>query len=97
MRIYISGQITGLNLEVATKLFKDAQVKLEAKGHEVINPMDLPHKHGQTWREFMLEDIDALMGCQGIYMLENWRDSKGARIEHNIAVEMGLKIFYEIC
>ena len=97
MKIYISGQITGLDLTEATTLFKEAEIMLKNRLHEVINPMDLPHKHGQTWREFMLEDIDALMGCQGIYMLENWRDSKGARIEHNIAVEMGLKIFYEIC
>jgi hypothetical protein len=29
-------------------------------------------------------------------MLSNWQQSKGAKIEHSLAKEIGLKIFYDI-
>jgi hypothetical protein len=95
MKIYISGQITGLDIAEATKLFEDAETMLIEQGYKVINPMKLPHKHGQTWREYMVEDIDALMQCNSIFMLKNWGSSKGARIERMIASEMEFKIYYE--
>ena len=95
MRIYISGQITGLNLEVATKLFKDAQEKFEAKGYEVVNPMELPHNHAQTWGEYMLEDLAALLTCDSIYMLKDWQRSAGASIEYKFALKLELNFIFE--
>jgi hypothetical protein len=43
----------------------------------------------------MLEDIKNLFYCDSIFMLHNWVESKGARIEHFIATEMEIKIFYQ--
>lgn len=37
-----------------------------------------------------------LLQCKAIYMLQGWKDSKGARIEHYIATEIGIPITYEI-
>jgi hypothetical protein len=94
-KIYLSGKITGLNHEVALQKFKDAEISAKKHGIEVVNPMTLNHNHDKSWEAYMLEDIKYLFECDGIYMLENWTDSKGARIEHNIAKEMDLKIIYE--
>ena len=44
----------------------------------------------------MLKDIADLLQCNAIYMLQGWEDSKGARIEHYIATEIGMPIMYEI-
>jgi hypothetical protein len=44
----------------------------------------------------MKEDISALLTCDAIYLLKNWGDSRGARIERAIALELGIKIIYEI-
>ena len=43
----------------------------------------------------MKEDVKALCECDIIYMLSNWTDSKGAIIEHTIAMYLGLKVQYE--
>ncbi len=43
----------------------------------------------------MKEDVKALCECDVIYMLSNWTDSKGAIIEHTIAMYLGLKVQYE--
>ena len=43
----------------------------------------------------MEKDLSALLRCDGIYMLDNWGSSKGARIERAVAMELGLSIVYQ--
>jgi len=96
MKIYISGKITGLPIEEAKENFAKAEAILKEHGHEVINPMTLvPYSPELTWKDYMIKDIDALMDCEAITMLTNWGDSRGARIERAIAIEMGLLIKYQ--
>jgi len=93
MRIYISGKITGLNVDYAKQLFKNAQERIEATGCEAVNPFDIiPYSPELVWEDYMIADIRELFKCDAIYMLENWQGSKGARIEHAIAKEMDLLI-----
>lgn len=94
MKIYISGKITGLDLKDALANFEKAETELVAKGFEPINPMKkVSEQQGKTWKEYMLADIEILWDCEAIYMLDNWKDSKGARIELAIAKELDLEIF----
>lgn len=96
-RIYISGKITGLNSECAKSLFYGAEKFLETQGEmEVINPMRyIEFVDGWTWQQYMIEDIKLLFTCTDIFMLNNWKDSKGAKIEHSIAEILGLNIVYQ--
>ena len=96
-RIYISGKITGLSYELAFKNFQDTENMLRVIGYEdIINPMKLfPDDDGSlSWEEYMLKDIEELFNCTTIYMMDNWSDSRGARVEHKIAFEMGKEIIY---
>lgn len=43
----------------------------------------------------MQRDIAAIMASDALYMLTGWEKSEGARVEHALAVYLGLKIFYE--
>ena len=93
-KIYISGKISGIENE-APELFAKAERELQAKGFETVNPMKLNHQHDKSWHSYMKEDVKALCECDVIYMLSNWTDSKGAIIEHTIAMYLGLKVQYE--
>ena len=93
-RIYISGKISGIENE-ALELFAKAEKELQTKGFETVNPMTLNHAHDKSWRSYMKEDVKALCECDMIYMLSNWTDSKGAIIEHTIAMCLGLGVQYE--
>lgn len=94
-KIYVSGAISGLPIETAKANFQKAENHLKSLGYEVINPMNLPHLHGQTWNEFMREDLIAILDCQSIYMLVNFQESKGAKVEWNLAVQLDFEIVYE--
>jgi Asp-tRNA(Asn)/Glu-tRNA(Gln) amidotransferase A subunit family amidase len=94
-KIYISGKISGIE-DAAPQLFQAAEDMLLAQGFEVVNPMKLPHNHDKSWDSYMKEDIDAIRdGCTHIYMLKNWRDSRGARNEINEAMDLKLTIIFE--
>lgn len=94
--IYISGQITGLELKEAKANFDRAEVLLLEKGFNPLNPMKVnPPLSAKNWKEYMRDDIVQLFNCDAIYLLDNWQASKGARIEHFIAQEMGLMILTE--
>ena len=96
--IYIAGKITGLDPKEARMNFKNAQEYIESATEFFIvkNPMQINAKqNGHEWKDYMLKDIEVLFNCNAIYMLKNWKDSKGARIEHCIAIEMNKYILYQ--
>lgn len=90
MKVYISGQITGL--DNFAELFEQAEKGLQYLGHEVINPVKIEHNHDKTWRSYMKNDIKALCDCDAIFLLQNWSSSDGARLEYHIALRLGLQI-----
>jgi hypothetical protein len=91
---YISGPITGRPEKIYVPAFAKAKEKLKQAGYEPVNPLELPHLHDKTWSSYIGEDIKELLECNAIYMLPDWKESKGARIEHAIACELGLEIIY---
>lgn len=96
-KIYISGQITGLELAEAERIFSEAETLLTDAGHTVINPMKiLPYSPELTWKDYMKADIKVLVDCDAIYMLSNWPNSKGAKLEYDIAQGLGMTTLYQI-
>ena len=95
MKIYLSGKISGTDLDYVRRLFDKVATTLRALGHEVINPLCNGLSEIAPWEEHMAKDIIDLLQCEGIYMLQGWEDSQGARIEHAVAKELGKVVFYE--
>ena len=91
MKIYIAGKITGL--DNYKELFDKAEKELLAKGYKVMNPSILPDGFG--WGEYMKICLKMVEVCDEIYMLNNWKDSKGARTENSYAVGLCKKISYQ--
>lgn len=99
MKIYIAGKITGLVYEDALRAFAGAADELRRCGHEPVNPMaEIERILGgratkdPNWKACMSYVLPILMRCDAIYLLETWKDSKGARLEKHIAEELGMMI-----
>ncbi|MBK8468123.1 MAG: DUF4406 domain-containing protein [Chloracidobacterium sp.] len=84
MQIYLAGKITGLDEDVAFRLFESAEAFIVAKGHTPLNPMKLvDQKPGREYFEYLFDALQIMIfQGEGVYFLSNWRDSKGAHIEH---------------
>jgi len=97
-KVYISGKITGLPIEVAMDKFNKAVAGFELHGwgdENIINPMTLIHDHDLSWENYMRVDLIELLKCTHIYMLKDWHTSKGANIEYNLAKDLNLTIIFE--
>jgi hypothetical protein len=101
-RIYISGKISGERIQEAKLKFQIAQDNImcnlkEFKGKEItiINPTKLGLTFKDSWLKCMIISIWYLLECNSIYMLKDWRDSRGAKIEFWIAVVLNYKIILQ--
>jgi hypothetical protein len=92
MKVYISGPVTGTDDYV--ERFAVVEGRLREYGYEVVNPAvengSLPE--GTSWREYMGESLRLLCGCDAIFMMRNWLQSRGAKLEYTVATHVGLKI-----
>ena len=94
--VYISGKISGIDIEEAKKLFENAEEEVKKLGGVPINPMKIsPYDPNWTWEDYMENDLGALLRCEGIYMLNNWGGSRGSRIEYVVAKEMGIHVIFQ--
>lgn len=46
--------------------------------------------------KFIVGDLEMLCRCDSILMLKDWRESKGARLEHSCAESVGMPVFYQV-
>ena len=94
MRVYISGQISGV--DDYKNNFRDAGKFLLLEKHEVIDPTAfdgiLPKL---TYEEYMKFDLALLDLCDAIYMLKGWEKSLGANREYGYALAAGKHIMME--
>ena len=96
-RIYISGSMTGLP-NYNYPAFESAEFDLQNQypAIEVVNPARFFDGDTSLPRAtYLRKDVEELLTCDAIYMLKGWETSKGARLEHLIASELGLHIYYE--
>jgi len=88
-RIYISGPMSGLP-ELNFPAFHAAALTLRDRGWDVVNPAELNPCLDITWAAAMKVDIAALVTCDAIFLLPGWKKSKGASLEHRIAVDLSM-------
>ena len=106
MRVYISGKIGEEVLSEATRQkFAKAEAYLREWDFEVFNPTtsglgeraeELARERGTDfYTEIMNLDLEALRWCNAIYLLRDWENSPGAKVEKAEAERLGLAIWYE--
>lgn len=89
-KVYISGPISGIDFGNRFA-FSCARSALELCGYEVIDPSEVQLSDAATWADYMKADLKLLLDCDYIYMLEGWENSKGARLERELAENLGIE------
>ena len=93
--IYIAGKITGLSDEQIKANFRIAKLQCISMGFLPVCPLELEHNHEKTWSAYMKEDMAAMLQCDLVYAQSNWASSKGATIEINTALSIGMRVIHQ--
>lgn len=95
LRVYIAGPISGRDIQEVRDAFGHAERQLKLLGFKPVNParhIGQIHSSGDEWGFWMRRCIAELVTCNAIYLLDGWQRSRGCRLEHKIARELGLAI-----
>lgn len=96
--IYISGKISDETREkelANLKRFDEKEAELVELGWQVFNPGKLECK-GWVWEQYLARDLAVIFKNRPIlYMMKGWEESRGARLEYQVGVLLGLNIVYE--
>jgi hypothetical protein len=92
MKYYISGKITDIDRETELynmQLFYDKEMEMIAEGippENIFNPARLEVDGGATWEYYLARDLHHIMEEKPtLILLPNWKESKGARLEVELA------------
>lgn len=91
-KVYIAGPMTGLP-EFNKPAFHAKADELLEEGFTVLNPAILPD--GLEHHEYMQICLPMVQVSDAIYMLSGWESSKGALMEHDLAMDIGLSVTYQ--
>lgn len=83
--VYICGKVTGLRYTEAVQHFNDAEQMLRLRGYKTVNPVTLMPETTPWSAAMRICMIAMIKYCDKIYLLPNWEDSAGARVEKNLA------------
>ncbi|MEG1572804.1 MAG: DUF4406 domain-containing protein [Bacteroidales bacterium] len=90
-RVYIAGKITGLPYQAVFCKFEAASNRLQKAGYKPVSPIDICEE-GWSWARCMRVCVEELTtNCDGIYLLPDWHDSPGAKIEVEMAKRNNLE------
>lgn len=95
MKIYISGAVTGTDDYL--ERFAEAEIQLKAQGFEVINPaaVNALLPRSTTYGQYMYMSRILLSFCDGVFVLDGWEKSRGAKQEFAWSVLDNKKIYFE--
>lgn len=91
--IYISGKITGDD-NYKTK-FAEAEKALAEKGFNVINPCKVGEYNFFSYEQFLHIDFALIDVADALFMLGDWKNSKGALREWHYAQLNGKTIIFQ--
>lgn len=104
--VYIAGPMTGLPKH-NFPAFDVAASRLRQSGWNVISPADIDRTQGVNeytppeetkalLRTMLKRDFSEILdNCGAMYMLKGWEQSVFGKVEHAIAVGLGMHIMYE--
>lgn len=96
-RIYIAGAVSGLPEDDVHAKFQRAEDIYSALNFDVFNPFSAIREenlHEASWQTIMKHCIAALLGCDALVLLHDWKQSQGACMERDIALKLSIPVYY---
>lgn len=92
-KVYLSGPMSGHPDYNRPAFFAAEQALSAVLDADFINPACItPPKSGNQWHDYMRSSLKGMLDADVIYMLSGWEASRGAKIELELAKELGMTV-----
>ena len=93
MKVYLAGPMSG-HKDYNYPAFHKAAKRLRAAGHFVLNPAEL-NPPVKDYRQCLAVDLAWICAhAEAIALMPGWENSRGARVEFDLAIALGIKFIY---
>lgn len=90
---YIAGKVTGLPKNHVVSKFNTVEDQLISMGYQVVKPQAV-YEDNASWDVAVRGDIKKMLECDEVHLLPDWQDSRGAQLERDIALRLGMQVVY---
>ncbi len=95
MKIMISQPMRGKTNEQIREEREELVKRLQEEGHEVVDTVFENAPADEDIAIYMLSQSIRYIGkVDALHFMKGWEKARGCRIEHQVAVEYGKKVFY---
>ena len=96
MKVMISQPMKGKTNEQIRKEREKLVKRLEEEGHEVVDTVFEEAPADEDIAIYMLSQSIRYIGkVDALYFMEGWEKARGCKIEHEVAVQYGKKVYYD--
>ncbi len=92
--IYIAGKVSGLPEEQVREKFERAASELKDLGHVVFSPVNAAMDKAGNREHTLRNRIKTMLTCDEVHFLPCWQESRGAQLERDIALRLGMNVVY---
>ena len=105
MKAMLSQPMAGKSEQEIVETRTRAIGALETKGYEVVNTLFTDEWYSEEAMKargvenvplcFLAKSVENMSQCHAAYFCKGWRNARGCRIEHEVALAYGLTVIYE--
>lgn len=105
MKAMLSQPMAGKTKQEIDETRQRAIAALEKKGYEVVNTLFTDEWYSEESMKargvenvplcFLAKSLENMSQCHAAYFCKGWRNARGCRIEHEVALAYGLTVIYE--
>lgn len=95
MKIMISQPMNGKTNEQIREERAELVEKLEKLGNEVVDTIISDFDDNTDPILYLAKSIEFIADVDGVVFMDGWEKARGCKIEHDVAVNYGKKVFYE--
>ena len=95
MKIMISQPMNGKTNEQIREERAELVEKLEKLGNEVVDTIISDFDDNTDPILYLAKSIEFIADVDGVVFMSGWEKARGCKIEHDVAVNYGKKVFYE--
>ncbi len=94
-RIYLSGPISHFDINERRRTFSHVKDRLSERGFYPVNPLENGLPVEASIHEHLRRDVELILTCDAIIMMKDWSRSAGCKLELDIAMALGLSVYFE--